>query len=247
MRRGLLFLLCLFSCSLILASFDPFSYPVGTVIIDAGHGGHDPGAVATWSFADGTIYERDLTLDIAKRLYALLRVSHPELEVLMTRNDDTFVSLSDRCTMAYSLPLRPKTSALFVSIHVNSAASRAAKGFEILTKMQSKQVVFLDEKTPAENIASFSSHTTPSLNRLLNHRNLLVAATFEQTMSENLITAVNRGVKERDLWVLNGVRMPAVLVEVGFLSNEEDARNLVSVQYRQRLAQVLLLAIERCL
>ena len=247
MKKRILLLLILLTSSMLCASSDPFSFPVGTVIIDAGHGGHDPGTSHAWSFAGGTVYERDLTLDIAKRLHALLSVSHPDLHIVMTRTDDSFVSLAQRCEIAYTTPLRPKTSALFVSIHVNSAANRSAKGFEILTKMQNKQVVFLDAKTPFENIASFSSHTISSLNRLLNHRNLLVAATFEQAMSESLITSVNRGVKERDLWVLNATRMPAVLVEVGFLSNEDDARNLVSPQYRQRLAQILLTAIERCL
>ena len=247
MRKVFLLLLCLLSVSMLFAASDPFSYPVATVIIDAGHGGHDPGTNHAWSFAGGTVYERDLTLDIAKRLRALLAVSHPQLQLVMTRSDDAFLSLAQRCEIAYTTPLRPKTSSLFVSIHVNSASNRSAKGFEILTKMQSKSVVFLDGKTPTENINIFSSHSLSALNRLLNNRNLVVAATFEQTMSESLITSVNRGVKERDLWVLNATRMPAVLVEVGFLSNEEDARNLVSPQYRQRLAQVLMTAIERCL
>ncbi|NCC65274.1 MAG: N-acetylmuramoyl-L-alanine amidase, partial [Spirochaetia bacterium] len=238
MRKGFFFLLFLFSCSLMLAAIDPFSYPVGTVILDAGHGGHDPGAVNAYSFTDGDVYERDITLDIVKRLHALLSVSHPGLQIILTRDDDTFISLADRCKIAYTTPLRPKTSALFVSIHVNSAANRSAKGFELLTKMQNKQVIFLDDETPPENLAGFSSHTIPSLNRLLNNRNLVVAANFEQAMTDSLMHMQNRGVKEHNLWVLNGVRMPAVLVEVGFLSNEEDAKNLVSSQYRQRLAQV---------
>jgi N-acetylmuramoyl-L-alanine amidase len=75
----------------------------------------------------------------------------------------------------------------------------------------------------------------------------VVASVFEQAMDGSLVTSRNRGIKERDLWVLNGSRMPAVLVEVGFLSNEEDARNLVSPQWRQRMAQILAQAVEECL
>lgn len=247
MKKLLVSFSVLFVCTALFAASDPFSYPVKTLILDAGHGGHDPGASYAWSFAGGTVYERELTLDITKRLYALLAVSHPELQLVMTRSDDTYLSLEQRATLAYSLPLRPQGSALFVSVHINSAQAKDASGFEILTKQQSKRVTFLDEKTPIENISLFSSQSNLSLNRLLNHRNLVVASNFEKTLSERLVTSRSRGVKERDIYVLNASRMPSVLVEVGFLTNEEDARNLVSPQYRQRVAQVLATAIELCL
>lgn len=245
-----LFSVCLLlgflACGLAAAT-DPFSYPVGTVILDAGHGGHDPGASYAWSFTGGTIYERDLNLDITRRLAALLAVSHPELNIVQTRADDTYVSLDQRCSIAYTTPLKSLQSSLFVSIHVNSAQSPDAKGFEILTKRQEKRVVLLDDQTPLENLVLFSSSSLTELNRMLNHRNLIVASTFAQTLSEQLITTANRGVKERDLYVLNASRMPSVLVEVGFITNEEDARNLSSPQFRQHLAQALSLAIEKCL
>lgn len=247
MKKVLFLMVLLVVCSPLSAAADPFSYPVKTIILDAGHGGHDPGASFAWSFAGGTVYERDLTLDITKRLHALLAVSHPDLQLVMTRSDDTYLTLEQRCEVAYSQSLKAQSSALFVSIHVNSAQTKEASGFEILTKQQNKRVTFLDEKTPIENISLFSSHSLLSLNRLLNHRNLVVASNFEKTLSERLVTSRNRGVKERDIYVLNASRMPSVLVEVGFLTNEEDARNLVSPQYRQRVAQALATAIELCL
>lgn len=247
MKKVIVLAAILVAYASLFGAVDPFSYPLRTVILDAGHGGHDPGASYAWSFAGGTVYERDLTLDITKRLYALLGVSHPDLQLVMTRSDDTYLSLEQRCELAYSLPLRPQSSALFVSIHINSAQAKDASGFEILTKMQSKRVPILDEKTPQQNISLFSSHSLLSLNRLLNHRNLVVASNFEKTLSERLVTSRSRGVKERDLYVLNASRMPSVLVEVGFLTNEEDARNLVSPQGRQRIAQALATAVELCL
>ncbi len=248
MKRQVVTIFLLVVCAVRLFSAgDPFSYPLGTVILDAGHGGHDPGTTNAWSFAGGTIYEKDLTLDIAKRLHALLAVSHPHLQLVMTRDDDVFLSLEERCSVAYQTPLQPQTSSLFISIHVNSATTDQASGFEVLTKMQNKRVTLLDASTPVENIPFYSTHSQLSLNRLLNQRNLVVAAIFEKTLNESLVTSRNRGVKERDLWVLNGSRMPAVLVEVGFLSNADDARNLVSPQWRQRMAQILAQAIERCM
>ncbi|MEA4859930.1 N-acetylmuramoyl-L-alanine amidase AmiB [bioreactor metagenome] len=246
MRKSLTFVLLLLPLML-FASVDPYSLSVGTVILDAGHGGHDPGTSFAWAFAGGTVYERDLTLDITKRVGSLLAVSHPDLQLVYTRSDDTYLTLAQRSEIAYTAELRNQSSALFVSIHVNSAQSREASGFEILTKLQSKRVKLMDESTPLTNLAMLSGFSLVNLNRMLNHRNLVVATIFEETLSENLITTRNRGVKERDIYVLNASRVPAVLVEVGFLTNEEDARNLVSPQWRQRVAQAIALAIERCL
>ncbi len=247
MRSSIALLLVL--CLALIPAFaaqDPFTLPVGTVVIDAGHGGHDPGASYNWPFAGGLVYERDLTLDIARRLQVLLTLSHPELAVVMTRSNDSYLSLAERSAIAANLPWNAK-GALFVSIHVNSAEAASARGFEVLTKRQDKPVVLLDAATPASNIPLFASHSQTQLNRLLNNRNLTVATIFEETLNGQLVTSKSRGVKEQDLWVLNQCRMPAVMVELGFLSNEEDARNLTSSQYRQHLAQVLANAIERCL
>ncbi|MFA5447002.1 MAG: N-acetylmuramoyl-L-alanine amidase [Sphaerochaeta sp.] len=248
MRRLFLLIVIVGTVSLfsVTAAVDPFSLPIGTVIIDAGHGGHDPGATKRWSFHQGEILEKDLNLDIAKRLAVLLKLDHPDLTIVMTREDDRYLSLAERSKIAYSQPLLGK-SALFISIHVNSATSEAANGFEILIKFQDKRVTLIDEHTPTANIALFAAHSQASLNRLLNNRNLVVASVFEKTMSQRLVTARSRGIKEQDLWVLNQSRMPSVLVEVGFLTNEADAKRLLSSQYRQTLAEVLCDAIERLL
>jgi N-acetylmuramoyl-L-alanine amidase len=249
-RKGLLvlfFLLFAGSACLLFAAENPYDNPVSTIFLDAGHGGHDPGSSAAWVFAGGTVYERDLNLDIAKRVYSLLCVVRPDLKVYMTRNDDTYVSLEERSRIAYITAIEPKTSALFVSIHVNSASNKDACGFEILTKSQNKSVTLLNSETPLGNIALFAPFTSVQLNRFLNNRNLIVAKTFEQVLAEKLEGLRNRGVKEQDLYVLNASRMPSVLLEVGFLSNEEDARNLVSPQWRQTVADAIVQAIVQCL
>jgi N-acetylmuramoyl-L-alanine amidase len=249
-RKGLsvlLFLLLTGPACLLFAAENPYDNPVSTIFIDAGHGGHDPGSSAAWVFAGGTVYERDLNLDIAKRVYSLLRVVRPDLQVQMTRMEDTYVSLEDRSRFAYGTAIEPKTSALFVSIHVNSATNKDASGFEVLTKRQNKSVTLLNSETPIGNIASLAPFTSVQLNRFLNNRNLVVAKTFEQVLSEKLDGLRNRGVKEQDLYVLNASRMPSVLLEVGFLSNEEDARSLVSPQWRQTVADAIVQAIVQCL
>ncbi|AEV30934.1 N-acetylmuramoyl-L-alanine amidase [Sphaerochaeta pleomorpha str. Grapes] len=250
MRKGLIVLLLLgflFPQGLLFAVENPYDYPVSTVIIDAGHGGYDPGTSSAWVFAGGTIFERDISLDIAKRVYALLSVIRPDLQLVMTRSDDTFVSLEDRSRIAYTTELPLKTSALFVSIHVNSAENNEARGFEVLTKKQGKSVTLLNSETPTGNIVLYSPFTSVQLNRFLNNRNLVIAKTFEQVLAQKLESSKDRGVKEQDLYVLNASRMPGVLVEVGFLSNEQEAQNLVSPQWRHSVAEAIVQAIIQCL
>jgi len=245
-KRNLALLSLLFVLTAVSAAKDPFSFPVSTVILDAGHGGYDPGASASYSFTSGLVKESDLVLDITKRVHALLTLERPDLTVVMTRLDDSFVSLADRSKIAYTAELAPQSSALFVSIHINSATSGEATGFEVLTKRQAKRVVFLDEATPIGNITQFAPFSALELNRLLNGRNLFVAKTFEEMLSQKMSASRNRGIKERDLYVLNASRVPSVLLEVGFLSNEDEARSILSPAWRQQVAQAIAQAIRAC-
>jgi len=246
--RGLtmIFLVLLLGLCPLSASNDPFSLPVSTVILDAGHGGRDPGASASYSFTAGSVNESDLVLDITKRVYALLALERPDLHLVMTRSDDTYISLAQRSKVAYTTALPPQSSALFVSIHINSAQSSEATGFEVLTKRQEKRVTLLDEHTPAKNIPLFASFSALELNRMLNQRNLVVAKTFEEVLSQRMLTSRNRGIKERDLYVLNASRVPSVLLELGFLSNEDEARAIISPAWRQQVALAIAKAIIAC-
>ncbi len=239
-------LVLLLSLCPLSAAKDPFSLPVSTVILDAGHGGRDPGASASYSFTAGTVNESDLVLDITKRVHALLALERPDLQLIMTRSDDTYISLAQRSKVAYTTTLAPQSSLLFVSIHINSAQSSDATGFEVLTKRQEKRVTFLDEHTPTKNIPLFASFSALELNRLLNQRNLVVAKTFEEVLSQRMLTSRNRGIKERDLYVLNASRVPSVLLELGFLSNEDEARAIISPTWRQQVAHAITKAIIAC-
>lgn len=228
------------------AKDNPYSYPLGTVVIDAGHGGKDGGCSFAWVFAGGTVYEKDLNLDIAKRVRDIISVQRPDIRVVMTREDDSYISLDDRCAIAYGTPLAAKSSALFVSIHVNSAESRDASGFEVLTKLPSQTVSVIDASTPRQNISLYAPFSQSELNRMLGKRDREVADCFVSSLSASLPETRNRGVKEQNVQVLWCTRIPSVLLEVGFLTNEQDARNLVSASWRQQMANAIVLAILGC-
>ncbi|MBX7209457.1 MAG: N-acetylmuramoyl-L-alanine amidase [Verrucomicrobiaceae bacterium] len=166
--------------------------PFSTVVIDAGHGGRDGGAV--WN----GLLERNLTLDVAKRLDAALRARG--VRTLMTRRSDTTVELSTRAVIANRC-----RSAVFVSIHFNACRDRSASGIETHYRSARGKELAL------------------SVQRSLDKR----------------VTGINRNVSYADYKVLRETRMPAVLVECGFISNKKEARLCASPAHRQKLAEAI--------
>ena len=165
-----------------------------TVVIDAGHGGHDRGGVPGDRYA-----EKVCTLDVARRLQARLRAEG--FRTKMTRDSDYFVSLGGRCAVANA-----QRNAIFVSIHFNSAPREGANGIETY----------------------YYSRKSGSLAAAV-HRSVVRATGTE-----------DRRVRARGFYVIRNTRVPAILVECGFLTNRsEGARIAGSAAYRQRLADAV--------
>jgi N-acetylmuramoyl-L-alanine amidase len=162
-----------------------------TVIIDAGHGGHDRGGIPGQRIAEKTV-----TLDVAQRLKAVLTANG--YRVIMTRQSDVFVPLPTRVAIANSY-----SDAVFVCIHFNSATRRGASGIE--TYFYSRE-------------------------------SLPLASAVHYYVAGGAPTS-NRGVRRRGYYVLRKTRIPAVLVECGFLTNPTEAQYALSVSYRQMLAE----------
>lgn len=218
----------------------PFT-PVDAIILDAGHGGHDPGAVSVWD--DVTYYEKDIVLDIVLRMKAILGQRAPDLNVILTRDSDVFVSLEERAGIAVdsvsSGGASGGTGTIFVSLHVNSARSASAQGYEILIKQADRKVTFLDEKSPLSAIKRWSSYKGSVLNTELNKENKSLASSVRASLATFFPAGRDRGIIERDIYVLNYSRMPSVLVEMGFLSNKDDAWNLRDGEWRQKMAAAI--------
>ncbi len=236
--RSLAFLFSLLLCLPASARTNPFSYPVQTIFVDPGHGGKDGGAVRNYSW--GTVEEKEIVLDVASQVAAKLKAQKPEWHVIMTRSEDVFVPLSKRCEIAYETPLAPKSSALFVSIHVNSAANNSAKGFEVLVRDPQRESVMISRQTPRENIPLFCAHTDRELNALLTQRGAEVAHVVNDELARSFSS---RGVKEQDVQVLRESRTPAILIEIGFLTNEEEARSLMDDSWREKMASSIAFSI----
>lgn len=204
------------------------------VILDAGHGGADTGAVA------GGQAEKDLTLDLAKRVAASL--GRKGVATQLTREDDTYVPLGTRARIANATP-----RAVFVSIHLNHAAT-GASGIETFYSQQKEPLLPPPASAPARlwRWAAWFGGGEASTDGEGDARGAtffaedgLILAGHIQTALVAGTSAVDRGVKERGLYVTRRVQGPAVLVEGGFLSNSTEARLLADPAYRQRLAEAI--------
>ena len=211
------------------------SQRVGTIMIDPGHGGRDPGAVGEHVF-DGkrvVVLEKDIVLDIGKRLYAMLTDNFPDKRILMTRDQDVFIKLEERPAMANAAFPEDPDIMLFVSIHANSVAFRTKpSGFEVwVLPKEEERNVLSDATTP-----SGDRDTKPIFNAMLDEQISRESVVLADGILDGLEVHVgdrspNRGMLEESWFVVRHARMPAVLVEVGFISNPTEARRLIRPAY----------------
>ena len=205
------------------------------ITVDAGHGGHDPGCRGRMG-----LKEKMVNLDVARRLTDLLR--QDGFQVILTRSDDRFIPLYGRTAIA-----NRAGADLFVSIHANSSPSRAAAGFEAYylseaTDDNARALEAAENATLPEEVGrSVSSNSEAILWDLLytEHRaeSSELAGYICRGMSGGGLYSHSRGIKSARFAVLKGARMPAVLVEVGFLSHVGEEMRLRNPEYRQRVAQ----------
>ena len=231
---------------------------LSTIVIDPGHGGHDPGCIS----ADKKTREKNVALDIAQRLSRKIGESLPGVKTVLTRSDDTFVTLSGRADIANDLG-----ADLFISIHVNAQAKgTSANGYSIhclgqssregndlfsknldLIKRENSVILLEDDyKTRYQGFdpSDPQSYILFSLvqNAHLEH-SLVFAEDVANAMKGGPIPH-NRGVSQDPFWVLWRTTMPAVLVEVGFMTNANDLKALRSPEDRDKIAENLLKAIK---
>jgi N-acetylmuramoyl-L-alanine amidase len=215
---------------------------ISRIVIDPGHGGHDPGAQSNG------INESELVLDIALRLEKLL-ADHPGTEVFLTRRTDEFVPLQERTAIA-----NREGADLFLSIHANANTLPTARGVEtyflnFANTADAKAVATRENETSAATMGNL-----PELVKSITLNNKLAEskelATLVQDSMVKRLKAQNAsvrdlGVKQAPFVVLIGAEMPSVLAEISFVTNKSEALLLKQPAYRQRIAQSLCDAVVR--
>jgi len=204
---------------------------VDTVVIDPGHGGANEGA-----FGVAGVFERFLTLDLAYRLRQHLAQQFPDLQVELTRMADVDVELGARMHFA-----NVAEADVFVSIHFNSSDNRRAHGIEVFyLASDSGEIDDMIDETSV--VGPSDAVSTAILHDLLGDFQQQQSARLAQIMLESLVTAtdaMDRGVRQADFAVLRGARMPAVVIELGFLSHPDEGYGLVERTYTDTMVQAI--------
>jgi len=214
-----------------------------TIVLDPGHGGKDPGAVGYKKYR-----EKIIVMQIAKNVQSYLKKRG--YKVYMTRGQDKFIKLSNRTKYA-----NKKNADLFISIHANAAESKKANGIEcyFLSKSRSSRASRVAAKENSADISAMNKYGKKSFLNILNHHKIVASNKLAIDLQRGMLGSLNKhyknvrdgGVREGPFWVLVGAQMPAVLVEVGFISNKMEAKRLVNSQYQKRLAMGIADGIER--
>jgi N-acetylmuramoyl-L-alanine amidase len=213
---------------------------VSRVVIDPGHGGHDPGAQVRG------LNEAELVLDIALRLERLL-AKEPGVEVVLTRRTNAYVALEERTAMA-----NRSGADLFLSIHANASSNSAVRGFEtyFLNFAPNPEAEALAARENAGSARRMSSLPDIVKSIALNNKidesrdfASMVQGSMHDTLRKSDSNSRNLGVKQAPFMVLIGATMPSVLAEVSFLTNRDEATLLRSSAYRQQIAEALFAGI----
>lgn len=204
------------------------------IILDPGHGGKDPGAMAHG------MKEKDIVLTVAKHLRDILREQYG-YEVVMTRTKDVFLPLEERTALANT-----SKADLFVSIHVNAHPDKKVRGIEtfylnLATNSEAMRVAALENATSTHNINELQDILTD----LMQNSRIIESSHLARYVQNNLISGLKRnrypvrshGVKQAPFYVLIGAQMPAILAEISFLTNPGDARLLGRKQYLYDIAE----------
>jgi len=213
-------------------------YNIKKVIIDPGHGGKDPGATGR-----SGVQEKNVVLDIAKRLSVLLR--NNGVETVLTRSTDRFIPLEQRAAMT-----EDSGADLFISIHANANRSRSLSGFEVYyisPEVNDYKRALSSARSVSLGLDSSSfAGADPVLKAILWDMTYTYNRGESIQLSRDICGAAGRsletrviGVKNANYCVLRGSYIPAILVEVGFVSNPREEQLLNSANYRQRIAESL--------
>lgn len=224
-----------------LRSEDGLRYQVQRVVIDAGHGGFDPGAVGK-----SGLQEKNITLDIAKQLQQRLEAAGKK-QAFLTRTDDYFVPLSERTVIANQY-----RADLFVSLHINANPKQEPSGAE--TYFCSEQASSKEAARVAASENAVAKYDLPVKKQAgyIDVEDILFrferklywdeSSKFAQRFQEGIMKSLplqSRGIHSADFSVLRTARMPAILIETGFISNPGDEANLAQPAFREQIAQAI--------
>ncbi len=220
----------------------PVQHRIRRIVVDAGHGGKDPGAQSS-----SGLNEKRLVLDVARKVRDELE--RQGIEVIMTRDSDVFIPLPGRAEIANRCG-----ADLFVSIHANASKTRTLRGFEVYTLSEATDDFALAVERSENSVMRFESDQPKILNNQLktilwdlretaNRSESLKLAQFVSSNVDKRVEISAKRVKSANFYVLKWTECPSALVEIGYITNRYDLRHLQNPAYKREMAQAIALGI----
>lgn len=220
--------------------------PLRLIVLDAGHGGHDSGATGPTG-----VQEKEVVLDVTRRVARMMEESGFGIKVVLSRGADVFVPLRDRTNFA-----NKQRADLFVSIHANAHPRSVSEGVETYFLSSEASDTEARQTAAIENGAvqlesPAARQKTDAIRSILwdlaqsefQQESSFLAETVLDSMTRSL-RLVNRGVKQAGFFVLGGAAMPAILIEIGFLTNPKEERKLATPEYREATARAIFAGLQ---
>ena len=211
-------------------------FKVGAILIDAGHGGKDPGALKTYKIngKDITIREKDINLKVAKMLYERLHAAYPQKQIILTRSTDVFLTLGERTDIANNVKVGENEAVLFISIHVNSSLNKSSSGYEVWYLSPGYRRTVLD-KSAVDNDKNLFTIMNSMLGEEYTTESIMIAEVSMDGLQAQIgKESTARGIRAEEWFVVKNSNMPAVLIELGFVSNQKEALLLNDEKYLKK-------------
>jgi N-acetylmuramoyl-L-alanine amidase len=216
-------------------------FRIAAIIIDPGHGGKDSGAIGSHTVNGKTLksVEKDITLNVSKNLHALLAAAYPGKKVLLTRSNDVYLTLEERVNTANSVFLRENEAIIYISIHANASLNKTARGYELWYLTPEYRRTLIDREKYSD-----SADVIPILNAMLEEEftreSTRMARFILNRFTETLGPGIpSRGLKAENWYVVRNANMPSVLVELGFVTNPDDALLMSDPAHLKKLSEAL--------
>jgi N-acetylmuramoyl-L-alanine amidase len=185
------------------------------------------------------VVEKDITLKVSQDIHSRLTSSFPDKQILLTRNDDTYPTLENRVTIANSVPLKENEAILFISIHANASMNKNARGYEVWYLTPEYRRTVIDEEKYDDPVEIISIRNA-MLEEEFTTESIMMAQFIMNRFKEQVGSRLpSRGIKAEEWFVVRNARMPSVLVELGFVTNEEDARLMIDDTYLKNFSEAI--------
>jgi N-acetylmuramoyl-L-alanine amidase len=225
---------------------DASRFRIAAIIIDPGHGGKDSGAVGNFTVNGKALksVEKDIVLTVSKNLHSLLSAAYPDKRIMLTREGDTYPTLENRVAAANSVSLRENEAIVFVSIHANASFNNKARGFEVwyLSPEYRRTVIDMNKYDDSSDIISIRN---AMLEEEFTTESIMMAQSIVNRLGESIGKDMpSRGIKAEEWFVVRNARMPSVLVELGFVTNREDAVLMSGEEHLRKTSEAIYKGID---